>query len=185
MAIYSRSPVKILIIVGSGSGKTNALLNLISQQDDIGKIYLYAKDSSEPKYQFLIEKRENVQIKHLNYPKVFIERSNTMDYDYENTDDYNPNREREILIAFDDMIADIMSKKKLQAVVKKLFIRCRKLIISLVFITQYYFSVPKDVRLNLTHYFIMKISNNRELRNIAINHSADIDHENFVKTCRE
>ena len=179
MAIYSRSPAKMLIIVGSVSGKTNALLNLISQQDDIGKIYLYAKDSSEPKYQFLIEKRENVQIKHLNYPKVFIERSNTMDDVYENTDDYNPNRK--ILIVFDDMIADIMKSKKIEARIKQLFITCRKLNISLVFITQSYVSVPKDVILNSTHYFIMKINNRKELQNIAINNSADIDCKYFVK----
>ena len=83
------------------------------------------------------------------------------------------------------MIADIMSNKKFQAVVKELFIRCRKLNISLVFITQSYFSVPKDVRLNSTHYLIMKINNKRELQNITINHSADIDYKYFVKIYRE
>ena len=80
------------------------------------------------------------------------------------------------------MIADIMTNKKFQAIIKELFIRCRKLNISLVFITQSYFSVPKDVRLNSTHYLIMKINNKRELQNIAINHSADIDYKDFVKT---
>ena len=98
---------------------------------------------------------------------------------YENIDDYNPNRKRKILIIFDDMIADIMSNKKFQAIIKELFIKCRKLNTSLVFITQsvyhsVYFSVPKDVRLNSTHYLIIKISKKRELQNIAINHSADI-----------
>ena len=83
------------------------------------------------------------------------------------------------------MIADIMSNKKFQAVVKELFIRCRKLNISLVFITQSYFSVPKDVRLNSTHYLIMKINNKRELQNIAINHSGDIDYKDFLKIYRE
>ena len=80
---------------------------------------------------------------------------------YNSIDDYNPNRRRKILIAFDDMIADIMTNKKFQAIIKELFIRCRKINISLVFITQTYFSVPKDVRLNSMHYFIMKV-NNRE-----------------------
>ena len=83
------------------------------------------------------------------------------------------------------MIADIMSNKKFQAVVKDLFIRYRKLNTSLVFIMQFYFSVPKDVRLNSTHYLIMKINNKRELQNIAINHSADIDYKDFMKIYRE
>ena len=107
-----------------------------------------------------------------------------MDYVYENTDDYNPNRKTKILIVFDDMIADIMSYKKFQALIKELFIRCRKLNVSLMFITQSYFSVPKDVRLNSTHYLIMKINNRKELQNIAINHSADIDHNGFVRIYR-
>ena len=98
-----------------------------------------------------------------NDPNAFIECSNTTDDVYENIDSYNPNRKRNIFSAFDDMIADIMRNKKFQALIKELFIRCRKLNISLVFITQSYFSVPKDVRLNSTHYLIMKISNNREL----------------------
>ena len=88
---------------------------------------------------------------------------------------------RKILIVFDDIIAD----KKFQAIIKDLFIRCRKLNISLAFITQSYFSVPKDVRLNSIHYLIMKISNKRELQNIAINHSADIDYKDFMKIYRE
>ena len=100
---------------------------------------------------------------------------------YENIDDYNLSRKRKILFAFDEMIEDIMSNKKLQAIIKWLFIRCRKLNISLVFITQSYFSVPKDVGLNSTHYLIMKISSRKELQNIVINHSADIDYNNFTK----
>ena len=83
------------------------------------------------------------------------------------------------------MIADIMTNKKFQAIIKELFIRCRKLNISLVFITQSYFSVPKDVRLNSTHYLIMKINNRIELKNIAINHSADIDYQSLKKNYRE
>ena len=153
-----------MIIGGSGSGKTNALLNLIKEQDDIDKIYLYAKDLSEPKYEFLIKKCEDAGTKHFNDSNAFIECSNTMDDVYENIDDYNPNRKRKILIVFDDMIADIMSNKKFQAIIKELFIRCRKLNISLVFITQSYFSVPKDVELNSTQYLIMKISNRKELQ---------------------
>ena len=95
MAIYiSDHPYRTLIIGGSRSGKTNALLNLISQQDDIDKIYLYAKDLSEPKYEFLIKNHENAGIKHLNDSKAFIECSNTMDDVYENIDDYNPTRKR-------------------------------------------------------------------------------------------
>ena len=161
------------------------MLNLINEQKDIDKIYLYAKDLSEPKYEYLIKNRENAGIKHVNDSKAFIECSNTMDDVYENIDDYNPSRKRKILIVFDDMIADIMTNKKFQSIIKELFIRCRKLNISLVFITQSYFSVPKDVRLNSTHYLIMKINNKRELQNIAINHSAHIDYKVFMKIYRE
>ena len=173
-------PYRILIIGGSGSGKTNTLLNLINEQNDIDKIYLYARDLNEPKYKILIKKREDAGIKHLNDPNAFIECSNTMDDVYENIHDYNSSRKRKILIAFDYMITDIMTNKKFQATVKELFIRCRKLNISLVFITQSYFSVPKDVRLNSIHYLIMKINKRRELKNIAINHSADIDYNDFM-----
>ena len=151
----------------------------------IYKIYLYAKDLSEPKYEFLIKKHEDVGIKYCNDPNAFIECSNTMDDVYENIHDYNSSRKRKILIVFDDMIADIMTNKKFQAIIKELFIRCRKLNISLVFITQSYFSLPKDVRLNSTHYLIMKINNRKELQNIAINHSADIDYNDFVRIYRE
>ena len=108
-----------------------------------------------------------------------------MDDVYENIHDYDPSRKRKILIIFDSMIADIMTSKKFQAIMKELFIRCRKQNISLVFVTQSYFSVPRDVRLNSTHYLIMKINNKRELENIAINHSADIDNQDFMKIYRE
>ena len=152
-------PYRILIIGGSRSGKTNTLLHLIKEKDNIDKIYLYAKDLSEPKYECLIKKREDVGIKHYNDPNAFIECSDTMDDVYEDIDGYNPSRERNILIALDDMIADIMVNEKFQAIIKELFIRYKKVNISLVFITQSYFSVPKDVRLNATHYLIMKIKN--------------------------
>ena len=172
-------PYRIIIFGGSGSRKTNALINLINEQNDIDKIYLYGRDLSEPKYEYLIKKRENAGIKHLNNPNTFIECSNMMDDVYENIHDYNFSRRRKILIAFDDMIADIMGNKKFQSIIKELFIRCRKLNISLVFITQSYFSVPKDARLNSTHHLIMKMNNKRELKNIAINHSADIYYQDF------
>ena len=99
--------------------------------------------------------------------------------------DYNSSRKRKILIVFDDGNADIVTNKKFQYIIKELFIRCRKLNISLVYITQSSFTVPKDVKLNSTHYLMMKINNKRELRNIAINHSADIDYQDFIKIYRE
>ena len=117
---------RILIIGGSGSGETNALLNLIMEQDDIHKIYLYAKDLSEPKHEFLIKKCKDVEIKYCNDPNSFIECSNRMDDVYQNIVDYNPSKKRKILIAVDDMIADIMTNKKFQTRIKELFIRCRK-----------------------------------------------------------
>ena len=125
----------------------------------------------------MIKKRKDVGAKHYNDPNAFIECSNTMDEVYENIDHYNPRRKKKILC--------LMTKKKFQAIIKELFIRCRKLNISLVFITQSYFSVPKDVRLNSTHYLIMKINNRKELQNIAINHAADIDYKDFVRIYRE
>ena len=152
-------PYIILIIGSSGSGKTNALLNLINNQPDIDKIHLYAKDPYEKKYQYLINIREEVGLDHFNDPKTFIEYSNDMRDVYKNIEDYNLGRERKILIVFDDMIADVINNKKLNPIVTELFIRGRKLNISVVFITQSYFKVPKDVRLNSTHFFIMKILN--------------------------
>ena len=121
----------------------------------------------------------------MNDPDAFIEGSDTMNDVDENIDDYNPSRKRKILMVFDDMIADIITNKKFQVIFKELFIRCRKVNISLVFIMQSYFSVPEDVRLYSTHYLIMKIKNRKELQNIAINHSADIDYNDFVKIYRE
>ena len=171
-----------MIIRSSGFGKTNALINLINQQHDIDKIYLYARDLSESKCESLIKKCEDVGIKHLNDPNALIECSNSMDDVYENIDDYNPIRKRKKVIAFDEMIADIMTNRRFQAMIKELFIRCRKLNISLVFIAQSYFSVSKDVRLNSAHYLIMKINNSRELQNIAINHSAENLQQMYKRT---
>ena len=144
-----------------------------------------AKDLNKPKYQFLIKKREDVGIKYLNDPKAFIDHSQCMDDVCNNFDDCNPNRNRKILIVFDDMIADIITNKTFQPMIKELFIRCRKLNISLVFITQSCFYVQKEVRLNSTHSLIIKIYNKRELQEIAINHSGDIDYKDFMKIYRK
>ena len=179
-------PYRILIVGGSGSGKTNVLLRLIENQPDIDKTYLYAKDPYEAKYQYLINKREGVGINYFNDSKAFIEYSNDMRDVYKNINYYNPNKENKILIAFDDMIADMIHNKKLNSIATELFIRGRKLNISLVFTTQLYFKVPKDVRLNASHFFIAKIPNKRELQHIAINHSSDIstkDFENIYRKC--
>ena len=142
---------------------------------------MYAKDPYEDKYQFLIKKRENIGLKHFNDPKAFIEYSNDMHDVYKNIDHYNPDKENKILIVFDDMIADMINNKKLNSIVAELFIRGRKLNISLVFITQSYFKVPRDVRLNTNHFFIMKIPNKRKLQQIVLNHSSDIDFKDFAK----
>ena len=173
-------PYRILIIGGSGSGKTYALLNLINNQPDIYKIYLYAKDPYEKKYQYLINKREKVGLNHFNDPKAFMEYSNVMQDVYKNIEYYNPIKKRKVLIIFDDVIADMISNNKLNPIVTELFIIGRKLNISIVFIIQSYFKVPKDVRLNSTHFFIMKIPNKRELQQIALNHSSDIDFKDFM-----
>ena len=172
-------PYRILIIGGSGSGKTNALLNLINNQPNIDNIYLYAKVLYEKKYQYLINKREKVGLNHFDDPKAFMEYSNDMQDVYENIEDYNPIKKRKILIIF-DMIADMINNNKLNPIVTEFFIRGRKLNISIVFITQSYFKVPKDVRLNSTHFIIMKIPNKRELQQIALNHSSDIDFKDFM-----
>ena len=174
-------PYRILIVGGSGSGKTNALLNLINNQPDIEKIYLYAKDPYDVKYQYLINKREKVGLDHFKDPKAFMEYSNDMQDVYSNIENCNPGKKRKILIVFDDMIADMINNKKLNPVVTELFIRGRKLNISIVFVTQSYLKVSKDVRLNSTHLFITRIPNKRELQQIALNHSSDIDFKGFIK----
>ena len=110
-----------------------------------------------------------------------MEYSNDMQDVYQNIEDYNPRRNRKVLIVFDDMIADMINNKKLNPIVTELFTRGRKLNISVVFITQSYFKVPKDARLNSTHFFIMKVPNKRELQQIPLNHSSDIDFKDFMK----
>ena len=159
-------PYRILIAGGSGSGKINALLNLINNQPDIDKIYLYAKDPYEKIYQYLINKREKVGLNYFNNPKAFMEYSNDMQDVQKNIEDYNPIKKRKILIVFDDMIADMINNNKLNPIVTELFIRRRKLNISIAFVTQSYFKVPKDVRLNSTHFFIMKIPNKENFSNL-------------------
>ena len=174
-------PYRILIVGGAGSGKTNALLNLINNQPDIDKIYLYAKDPCEAKYQYLINKREKVGLDHFKDSKAFMEYSSDMQDVHKNIEDCNPGKKRKILIVFDDMIADMINNKKPKPVVTELFIRGRKLNISIAFITQSYFKVPRDVTLNSKHFFIMKIPNKRELQQIALNHSSDIDFKDVIK----
>ena len=155
-------PFRMLIIGPSGSGKTNTLLHLINKFHPIDKIYLYAKDTDEKKYQFFINKREQEGIKNLNDPHASIEYSSDMNDVLDDINNYNKNRDKKILIIFHDMIADIIRSEKFKAIVKELFIRCRKLNISIVFITQSYFRTPKDSRLNSAHYILMKIGNKKE-----------------------
>ena len=178
-------PYRILIIGSSGSGETNALLNLINNQLDIDKIYLYAKNPYETKYQYYIKKHEKVGLGHFDENKAFIEYLNDMQDVYKNIEDYNLRKKYKILTVFDDMIADMINNKKLNPIVTELFIRGRKFNISIVFITQSHLKVPKDVRLNSTHFFIMKILNKRELQQIALNHSSDIDVKDFMKIYKE
>ena len=109
----SKHPYRILIIGSSGSGKTNSVFNIINPQPDFNKIYLYAKDPYKAKYQFLINKRESIGIKHFNNSKAFVEYSNDMDDIYLNIEECNPFKKRKILIVFDDMIAYMLSNKNL------------------------------------------------------------------------
>ena len=132
----------------------------------------------------MIDKREKTRLKNLNDPTAFIEYSSTMDDILENIEDYNKKRKRKILIVFDDMTSHVMSDKKAQQVLKELFIRCRKLNISLCLLNQSYFSIPKDVRLNCTHYIIFKINNKKDLQKITINHSSDIDYKDIINIFR-
>ena len=124
---------------------------MIRKTNALYKIYLYAKNPYEAKYQYLINKRKKVGLDHFKDLKAFMKYSNDMQDVYKNIEDYNPRKKRKILIVFDDMIADMINNKKLNPVVTELF---RKLGISIVFITRSYFKVPKDVRLNSTHFLL-------------------------------
>ena len=137
-------PFRMLIIGPSGSGKTNTLLHLINNLHPSDKIYLYTKDIHEPKYEYLINKREQTGIKNLNNPKAFIEYSDDMDDVLDDINIYNKNRDKKVLIAFDDMIADIEYNKNFKKLIEELFYRARKINVSIVFITQSYFRALQD-----------------------------------------
>ena len=174
-------PLRMLVIGPSGSGKTNTVLHLINNLHLIDKIYLYAKDINEPKYEYLINKREQAGIKNLNDPHAFIEYSDDMDDVLDDINNYNKNRDKNVLIVFDDMIADIEYNKNFKRIIKELFYRARKINVSIVFITQSYFRALKDARLNSTHYILMKIGNKNELKIIAEEKSGHSDYKDFLK----
>ena len=157
-----------MITGGSVSGKKSPRKRLIK----INKHYLYVKDPYEPKYLFLIYKCKSVDLEHFNDNKVFPEYLNNMQDVYKNSGKYSPGKERRLLTVFNNMIIDMISCRKPTPIVAKLCTRVRKLNISLVFITQPYFKVPKDVRLNPTYFFIIQIT---------MNHLSDIGYENSMK----
>ena len=152
-------PYRILIIGGSGSGKINALLKLINNEPDIDNFFLHAKDPYESKYQLLINKKESRGLKYLNGSKAFIEHSNDINDIYKNIEEYNANKKRKTLIVFDDMIADMLSNKKLTPIVTELFIRGKNCL------SYFYYTIlfccSKNNRLNSTHYFVVKIPSKR------------------------
>ena len=174
-------PFRMLIIGPSGSGETNTLLHLINNLHPIDKIYLYAKDIHEPKYEYLINKKEQAGIKNLNDLHAFIEYSDDMNYVLDDINNYNKNRDKKVLIVLDDMIADIEYNKNLKRIIKELFYRARKINVSVVFITQFYFRALKDARLNSKHYILMKIGNQEELKRIAEEKSGHFDYKDFLK----
>ena len=169
-------PYRILIVGGSGSGKTATIFD---------KIFLYAKDLYEEKYLFLIKKGEDVGTKPFTDSKAFIKHSNDLDDIYKNIEECNPNKKRKILIVFDDMVADMLNNIKINPIVTELFFRGRKLKISVFFITRSYLSVPKNIRLNSTLYFLMNVPNKQELQQIAFNHSSDIDFKDFINVYKK
>ena len=171
----------MLIIGPSGSGKTNTLLHLKNNLHPIDKIYLYPKDIHQPKYKYLINKREHARIKNLNDLHAFIEYSDDMDDVLDDINNYNKNRDKKVAIVFDDMIADIEYNKNFKRIIKELFYRARKINVSIVFITQSYFRALKDARLNSTHYITMKIGDKKELKRIAEEKSGHLDYKDFLK----
>ena len=170
MTIYSRPSIQNVNNRRFGIWKNKCIIKLNKNQPDIDKIYFYVKDPYEYKYQYLISICEKVGLKRFNDPKAFIEYSNDMCNVYRNINYYNPDKENKILIVSDDMIADMIQNKKLNSINTELFIRGRKLNISLGFITQSYFKVPKDFRLNSTNLFVTKMLRKTGLHQIAINH---------------
>ena len=170
MTIYSRPSIQNVNNRRFGIWKNKCIIKLNKNQPDIDKIYFYVKDPYEYKYQYLISICEKVGLKRFNDPKAFIEYSNDMCNVYRNINNYNPDKENKILIVSDDMIADMIQNRKLNSINTELFIRGRKLNISLGFITQSYFKVPKDFRLNSTHLFVTKMLRKTGLHQIAINH---------------
>ena len=174
-------PFRMLVIRPSGSGKTNTLLHLINNLHPIDKIYLYAKDLHEPKYEYLITKREQAGRKNINDPHAFIEYSDDMNDVFYNINNYNKNRDKKVLIVFDDINADIEYSKNFKRIIKELFYRACKINASIVFITQSYFRALKDARLNSTHYILMKIGNKKELKSIAEEKSGNLEHKDFLK----
>ena len=176
-------PFRMLFIGPSRSSKTNTLLHLINNLHPIDKMYLYAKDIHEPKYEYLINKREQAGIKNLNDPHAFIEYSDDMNDVLDDINNYNENRDKKVLIVFDDMIADIEYNKNFKQIIKELFYRARKINVSIVFITQSYFRTLKDARLNSTHYILMKIGNKKELKRVAEEKSGHLDYKDFLKMC--
>ena len=174
-------PFRMLIIGPSGSGKNNTLLHLINNLHPIDKIYLYAKDIHEPKYEYFINKREQAGIKNLNDPHPFIEYSNDMNDALDDINGYNKNRDKKVLIVFHDMIADIEYNKNFKRTIKELFYRTRKINVSIVFFTQSYFRALKDAIINSTHYILMKIGNKKELKRIAEEKSGHLDYKDFLK----
>ena len=129
----------------------------------------------------LINKREQAEIKNLNNPHAFIEYSNDMDDVINDINNHNKNRDKKVIIVFDDMIANIEYNKKFKRIIKELFYGARKINVSIVFITQSYFRALKDARFNSTHYIIMKIGNKRELKRIAEEKSGHLDYKDFLK----
>ena len=172
---------RMLIIAPSGSGKTNVLLHLINNLHPIDKINLHTKDLHEPKYEYLINKREQAGIKNLDDPKAFIEYSDDMDDVLDDINNYNKNRDKKVLIVFVGIIADIEHNKKFKKITKELFYRARKINISLVFIMQIYFRAFKDARLNSTQCILMKIGDKKELKSIAEGKSGHLDYKDFSK----
>ena len=141
-----------------------------------------AKDLHEPKYEYLINKREQVGIENLNDPHAFIEYSDDMNDVLDNINNYNKNKDKKVLIVFDDMIADTEYNKNFKQIIKELFYRACKINLSIVFITQSYFRALKDARLNSTPYIIMKINNKKELKRIAEKKSGHLDYKDFLET---